>query len=174
MYDSEKREAIEKFWGEGSLNEGVRPIFDGVHGKIETFEIRDFRHLCNEFARGFNFGEYWDDYVVPLDERFKNWDSLKRILPETGYGYEVRILPELRKGVQGDKYLVSYPTAVKAVRLASTEWVVEEVWFGDQLSDSNGMMYDVVQFHRILAKLFENRELTAEEAIEELKKWRSL
>jgi hypothetical protein len=144
--------------------------------EIHTCKIKDFYHPCTEFSRAFDFAEYWDSFVVPLDERFKKWDELEYAECEE-LGASAKKLPEIRKGCCGDKYYMPQLESVKVVWLLTTEWVVVETYkmipeCRIRPEETYKWLYDVVQFHRVLNKLYKNKELTAEEAIEELKKWK--
>lgn len=146
---------------------GVRVVSDPDDWAM-CFGIKDFYGSHKEFSRGFDFSKYWDEFVEPLDERFPKWKYLK----ETGTGeleLTARLLPKLRDCCDG-KYSVFKTEVFKVVLLCTSEWVIVETFITGP-DERHRKFYDVVQFHRVLNKLFKNKEISAEEAIEELKKW---
>jgi len=137
--------------------------------KLLSFGIKDFYTPCKEFARGFDFSKYWDEFVVPLDERFKKWVDLERVAIEE-HEIIARLIPNIRDACNG-KYNLSLPSEMKVVQLSTTEWVVVEDFKTEIKGVEPSQEFNVLQFHRVLTKLFKGVELSPEEAIEELKKW---
>jgi len=160
---------LKEFWGKDKVREkGTSLTGEPPYEREMCFGIKDFYYPCKEFARGFDFSRYWDEFVEPLDERFPKWKYLEK----TGTGesdFTSRLLPKLRDRCDG-KYSIFETEVFKVVQLMTTEWViVEKFRISPLVSDYRN--YDVVQFHRVLNKLFKNKEMSAKEAIEELKKW---
>lgn len=137
-----------------------------VDEKLLVFGIKDFYTPCKEFARGFDFSKYWDEFVVPLDERFKNWVALKRTAIE-----KREIVTRLLPNIRDDGYKLQLPSEMKVVQLITSEWVVVEDFISESKEVEFTQIYDVAQFHRVLTKVFKGVDLSAEEAIGELKKW---
>jgi len=155
--------------GRVMLQETDVRIVDAPGDWEKCFGIKDFYSPCKEFARGFDFSKYWDEFVVPLDERFKKWVDLERVAIEE-HEIIARLIPNIRDLCNG-KYKLPLPSEMKVVQLSTTEWVVVEEFISASKEVEFTQIYDVVQFHRVLTKLFKGVELSPEEAIKELKKW---
>lgn len=116
----------------------------------------------------FDVEKYYKEYLTKLDERFIPWDELH------WSGGDI-VFPNFRGNITKDiPEVVDYSVLLRRWPM-STHWYIQEcVGYKNDFCNSKEELdmtanHYMVDFHRIITKLFKGKELSVDEAVAELK-----
>lgn len=123
---------------------------------------------AKELNDRFDFKKYYNEYLTKLDERFVPWDELRMS------GGDIHF-PNFRDNLtKGIPEIFEYSVILSREPMSTFWYVQENVSYKNDFYNSGEeigavVAHKMVDFHRIITKLFKGKELSVDEAVAELK-----
>ena len=149
----------------------MEKILEKLNNYLTVETIKDYgleTPAAKELNDRFDFKKYYNEYLTKLDERFVPWDELH------WSGGDI-VFPNFRDNITKDiPEVVDYSVLLRREPLSTFWYIQEYVCYKSDFCNSGEEIemtgiHHMVDFHRIITKLFKGKELTVDEAVAELK-----